>query len=167
MSGQFVFGYGSLVRSGGSPARLEGHRRAWQVAMDNSVDLPGYKYYVDAHSGERPALFVTFVDLVPDPRSSVAGVVFPVDDGELEALDSRERNYERRDVTAVVNPPVGGRIWAYFGTAEARKRYERGRSTNTAVVARDYWDAVGGFSGEPAPPIRDLRRIDLDWRNPL
>ena len=33
--------------------------------MDNSVDLPGYKYYVTP-DGERPPVFVTFLNLVED-----------------------------------------------------------------------------------------------------
>src|SRR3954452_9313466 len=77
---QFVFGYGSLVEAldaGGRAAHLDGYRRRWQVAMDNSRDLPGYKYYVDPRTGERPRVFVAFLDLAPDPRARVNGVLFP------------------------------------------------------------------------------------------
>ena len=75
---QFVFGYASLVEHlpDGFAADLKGHRRVWAVAMDNSRDLPGYKYYVDRHSGARPAVHVTFLDLEPDPATAVNGVVF-------------------------------------------------------------------------------------------
>jgi gamma-glutamylcyclotransferase (GGCT)/AIG2-like uncharacterized protein YtfP len=158
---EFVFGYGSLVDAlerGGSAATLRGYRRCWQVAMDNSVDLPGYKYYVDAVTGERPDVYVTFVDLAPDPDSSVSGVVFPVNGDALDALDARERNYERREVTGRVAPPTGGCVWAYFGTSDARERYERGRSAGTAVVSRAYLDVV---RHDPPVPVRDLKRVDL------
>jgi gamma-glutamylcyclotransferase (GGCT)/AIG2-like uncharacterized protein YtfP len=176
---EFVFGYGSLVEAlerGGSAAELRGHRRRWAVAMDNRQDLPGYKYYVDVPSGERPAVYVAFLDLTPDPSSSVNGIVFPVDDDALTSLDARERNYGRREVTRQVSPPPGGRVWAYFGTPEAHERFQRGRSTGTAVVSRTYSDGVrAGFSqlgpdalprfdastDDPPVPIRDLRRIDL------
>src|ERR687894_1532691 len=41
---QFVFGYGSLAAGfAGRRARLHGHRRVWGVAMDNRLDIPGYK----------------------------------------------------------------------------------------------------------------------------
>jgi dephospho-CoA kinase len=146
---------------GAREATLRGYRTVWQVAMDNSVDLPGYKYYLDPASGERPAVYVTFLDLTPDPTAMVAGVVFPVDDGTLAALDARERNYERADVTDRIDPPLGGPVHAYFGSAPAHRRYEAGKAAGTAVIARAYVDAVGP-SIEPAPvPIRDLRRVDL------
>src|SRR3954467_12850461 len=108
---EYVFGYGSLVEAleaGGAPAELRGYRRRWAVAMDNTRDLPGYKYYVDPETGERPAVYVTYVDLVKDPYSAVNGVVFEARD--LAALDARERNYERREVTGDIDPPTGGRI---------------------------------------------------------
>jgi hypothetical protein len=140
--------------------------------MDNSRHLPGYKYYVDADTGERPAVVVTFLDLVRDDHTAVNGVVFAVDEHRLATLDDRERNYRRREVTAAVHPPFGGRVWAYFGTAAARDRFERG----PAVVDRAYLALVrDGFaqlgpaelarfdaSTEPAAlPVRDLRRIDI------
>jgi gamma-glutamylcyclotransferase (GGCT)/AIG2-like uncharacterized protein YtfP len=172
---QYVFGYGSLVellRQSPTVAVLRGHRRRWQVAMDNSRDLPGYKYYVDAATGERPVVFVAFVDLAPDAGSSVNGVAFPVDAGQLAVLDARERNYERHEITDRVTPPTGGRVWAYFGTPEARSRFE----TGPTVVSRAYLEQIrDGFaqlgpeelrrfeesSDDPPVPIRDLRRVEL------
>jgi gamma-glutamylcyclotransferase (GGCT)/AIG2-like uncharacterized protein YtfP len=157
-------------------ADLPGYRRRWQVAMDNSVDLPGYKYYVDAATGERPAAFVTFVDLAPAPGSSVNGVVFPVDGHALPVLDARERNYERRELTGPLSVELDGRVWAYFGRDEARERYERGRAAGTAVVSRRYGDLVrDGFAqlgseeltrfaastDDPSVPVRDLERVEL------
>jgi gamma-glutamylcyclotransferase (GGCT)/AIG2-like uncharacterized protein YtfP len=149
---------------------LRGYRRRWQVAMDNSRDLPGYKYFVDAGTGERPAVFVTFLDLAPDPESSVNGVLLEVDDHRLAELDARERNYERREVTAAVDPAPPGTVWAYFGTAAARARFDQGN----AVVSREYLERVReGFealgelrrfdaSTDPPPvPVRDLVRVDL------
>jgi hypothetical protein len=146
---------------GARAATLRGYSRAWRVAMDNRVDLPGYKYYVDAASGERPAVYVAYVDLTPDPVATVDGVVFPVDDATLAALDARERNYARADVTGRVDPPPGGPVHAYFGSPAARRRYEAGKAAGTVVIARAYFDAIRP-STEPTPvPIRDLRRVDL------
>ena len=71
----FVFGYGSLVRRpGGIPCHLLGHRRAWNVAMDNRRTIPGYKYYVDPETGERPPVRVTFLNLYPAAEGQVNGV---------------------------------------------------------------------------------------------
>jgi hypothetical protein len=124
--------------------------------MDNRVDLPGYKYYVDPRTGERPAVYVAFLDLVPDPDSTVNGVTFSVTDEDLARLDQRERNYERR---VVIDAP---RTYAYFGTEAARARF----STGPTVIARSYFDLVpaefADSTDEPPVPIRDLERVDLD-----
>ena len=177
-----VFGYGSLLTSGPAadgmlPARLRGFRRRWGVAMDNRRTIAGYKVYVDAESGDRPPVYVTFLDIAESPSGWVNGVVFPVDDGELAALDRRERNYERCDVSGLVDGGRGrGRVWAYTGRMEARDRYRRGAEDGSAVVSRPYLEHVrAGFAalgGEmlrdfdrstdpPAVPLRDLRRVDL------
>ena len=149
---------------------LRGHRRRWQVAMDNSRDLPGYKYYVDAKTGERPAVYVAFLDLAHDPATEVNGVLFPVDEDGLTRLDARERNYERRDVTVAVHPAPPGTVWAYFGTAEARNRFDQGQ----AVVSSEYLERVrarfealdelrrfDASTDRPPVPVRELLRIDL------
>src|SRR6476619_422472 len=71
---EYVFGYGSLVRApGGHVAELIGHERRWGVAMDNTRDLEGYKYYL-APDGSRPAVFVAFLDVAPAAGASVHGV---------------------------------------------------------------------------------------------
>ena len=146
--------------------------------MDNSVDLPGYKHYLDPDSGERPPVFVTFLDLVEaGADGSVNGVVFPVSGEELELLDARERNYERREVTDRVDgAAAGARVWVYVGSEAARTRFEAARSRGLAVVDRAYLElvrnafAVRGTralrrfdesTAEPGVPVRALRRVDL------
>jgi hypothetical protein len=150
----FVFGYGSLASDGGTPARLRGYRRAWNVAMDNRLTIPGYKYYVDG-AGRRPEVFVTFLNLVAG--EGVDGVVVAIDD--LAALDERERNYERVDVSALVDHP--GPVFAYIGRDEAVARFEAGRRGGTAVVVRGYLESVRHLADPPPLPVLDLMRIDL------
>lgn len=176
-----VFGYGSLLGLAGDGrarpsrvCRLREHRRVWNVAMDNTVELPDYKHYRD-RDGVRAALFVTFLNLAPAPGCAVNGVVFGVDADELRALDRRERNYERVDVAELLDVPFDGAVWAYFGGELARGRFDAGASAGTAVVDRVYLDAVrAGFAGlgtdalaefdastdEPPCPIVPLRRVD-------
>jgi hypothetical protein len=144
--------------------------------MDNTRDLPGYKYYLDPETGDRPGVCVAYLDLAHDPRTAVNGVVFPVEAPALAALDRRERNYERRDVTAHLDPPIGGRVWTYIGTAAARERLERARERGAAVVDRAYFDTVrDGFAqlgpaelerfdastDSPPLPMTALRRVDM------
>jgi Gamma-glutamyl cyclotransferase, AIG2-like len=127
--------------------------------MDNARDLPGYKYYVDPHTGERPAIYVAFLDIAEDPGASTDGVVFPVDADRLARLDARERNYRRVEVE--VDPPTGGATYAYVGTPDARARFEAGRRGKSVFVARAYLEATPGSSAPPPVPIRDLERVDL------
>ncbi len=167
----FVFGYGSLFRlAGGIPCQLLGHRRAWNVAMDNRRTIPGYKYYVDPETGERPAVHVAFLNVYPAPEGRLNGVAFPVTQGVLERLDRRERNYDRIDVTPRLDVDLGGTVWTYLGSEAARERFEAG----TAVVSQDYFDAVreafaavGGLdefdrsTDRLTVPLRRLTRVDL------
>jgi len=142
-----VFGYGSLVGvAPGAPiARLPGFARRLGVAMDNAVDLPGYKYFVRADDGTRPAVHVAFADLVEAGRSTVNGVLLAAPD--LAALDARERNYDRVEVSDRIEvAPPGARVWAYVGSPEGRERFARGRAAGTLAVARAYVEAIrAGF----------------------
>lgn len=152
-----MFAYGSLVallgagagrrwHPDGFVADLRGFRRAWGVAMDNRRDLPGYKYYTDA-GGARPAVFVCFLDVAPatDDGAAVNGLCLPVSEAELAALDARERNYERVEVTEsvrVTGGEVRGRVWTYAGSSAGRERLRRGVASGTAVIDAGYLRAV-------------------------
>jgi gamma-glutamylcyclotransferase (GGCT)/AIG2-like uncharacterized protein YtfP len=149
-----VFAYGSLAAAGGEPRVLRDHRRGWGVAMDNRQTIPGYKFYVDAESGDRPAVYVTFVCIWPERGASVEGVLLEVDDAGLAALDQRERNYDRVDVSAHLDGD--GPVWAYVASADGRARFERGRREGTLVVARAYLEAARVETDLPVLPL--LRR---------
>lgn len=139
---ELLFAYGSLVARGGRPARLLGHARRFGVAMDNAVDLPGYKHYL-RRDGTRPAVHVAFLDVAPEPGAHVTGVLLDVEPAELPAIDARERNYRREDVTHAV-PGAPGRVWCYRGTPDARRRLFHARGRESAVVHRGYAAAVEG-----------------------
>jgi hypothetical protein len=149
----YVFAYGSLVRdlADGEVLALRGahlrdHRRAWNVAMDNSVSLPGYKYYLDAGDCSRPEVFVTFLNLIAAPGGRVNGMLVPVSAEELLELDRRERNYTRREVTTSIEPAAEGRVWSYFGKPEACRRFVAGLRAARAIVDESYLERVrAGF----------------------
>jgi len=126
----------------------------------------------------RPDVFVTYVNLVEDAAADAAvnGVLFPIDPGELAAMDERERNYVRLEVTDRMQVAVGERVWTYVGSDGARERYERGRRRGAAVVSVEYvelvrrcFSALGtgelerfeGSTDPPEVPTRALRRVDL------
>lgn len=171
-SRQWVFGYASLIADHAGadavPAELCGYRRVWGVAADNTRTIPGYKVYLDRSDGSRPEVFVSFLDLEPDPKATVHGLARPVDAARLAALDRRERNYERVDVSPAVRGP-GGRVWAYMGSRDGRARLREGVKRGRAVVSRDYVDKVRAAlralpEADALPdglPVRDLDRVDL------
>jgi hypothetical protein len=161
---ELVFGYGSLVAesSRGHVATLRGRRRGWGVAMDNSRDLPGYKSYRLRSDGSRPAVFVAFLDIEPDPDRAVTGICMPVGEHELRELDRRERNYRRVDVTSAIadaDADAGERVWAYSGSQAARGRLRNARARGCAVVSRDYLDGVLHAIAAIAPDeVADVER---------
>jgi hypothetical protein len=154
-----VFAYGALAGEvGGRPCVLRDHRCGWGVAMDNRRTIPGYKFYVDPRSGGRPEVYVAFLSIWPEPGASVSGVAFEVGDAALAALDDRERNYDRRDVGALVEPDLGATVWAYVGSAAGRERCAAGRAAGTAVVCEDYLARVPDGVPPDLPVLPLLRR---------
>jgi cation transport regulator ChaC len=173
----FVFGYGSLLdgADGGVACRLRGFRRTWNVAMENRRTIPGYKYYLDER-GERPEVFVTFLNVLADGGGFVNGVAIPVDSRGLALLDRREFSYERTDVTDRLDEDLGARVFAYLGRCAARARFERGHRSGRAVVSRAYLENVrAGFAArgmldefdrttDPLDlPAHELRQIPVPW----
>ncbi len=176
---EHVFGYASLVLDEGgrgTVARLPGYRRVWGVATDNLRAIPGYKMYLSRSDASRPAVYVAFIDIEPDPSSAVNGLVRQVSKAELKLLDLRERNYDRVDVSGQIEGESPGRVWTYRGSPEGRDRLRRGRAQRRAVVSRDYLEKVRAGLAALGPeherafaessflddlPVADLERLDL------
>jgi hypothetical protein len=143
----WIFGYGSLLAGGvlppgAVPCTLRGRRRHWGVAMDNRADLPGYKHYL-APDGSRPAIFVAFLDLRPQPGSVVDGLAIPVPDAALPALDDRERNYDRVELAGGdLDAALDGPVFTYRGSAAGRARLAQGLAAGSARISRAYAEAI-------------------------
>jgi cation transport regulator ChaC len=182
---EHVFAYGSVVGDGPAsscvPATLRGHRRIWGVAADNARAIPGYKQYRLREDGSLPRVFVAFLDVVEHRSCAVNGVVAPVDEAALALLDRRERNYDRVDVTAIVDTPVEGRVWTYVGSPAGRERLAAGTRDGRAVVCREYVEGVHSAFRELGDaayaaflasseldglPVLDLDRVDLPPAGP-
>ncbi len=117
----WIFGYGSLLnpnsieqtmsepfdRSRLELAWLNGYRRDWMVwdEVEFEYDPPRQ-------------VPLAYLALTPDPGARCNGVLFPVSFAELEAFDSRERNYRRVDVTGNLEASVKGAVYTYVGRAE-------------------------------------------------
>ena len=153
----FVFGYGSLVNilnleqylgrklipgADFIICNLNNFRRCWNVAMDNSLDLPDYKYYCDRLTGNRLPGFVTFLNIYSSESDAIAGILFSVTNAELQNLDRRERNYYRIDITAKIDANINGTAWTYVGLNEACKRYQTGLEQKNGMICGDYFNLV-------------------------
>jgi cation transport regulator ChaC len=174
---EWVFGYASLVPDGAGggavEAELTGYRRCLGVAHDNRRVIPGYKTYFSREDGSQPDIYVAFFDLEVADGMTVSGLALPVDSDRLEALDRRELNYERVDVSGLVDG-VSGQVWTYLGRASSRARLARGLSENSVVVSQDYLEKVhGAFRARGKAALREFERstvtheiqpMDLDRR---
>lgn len=168
----WIFGYGSLVDLGRlapflgrelAPkdvafGHLHGYRRAWNLATDNRLDLPGYKMYLDPVTGERPEVFVTFLNLRRVAPSGVGpqgngseqrvnGVAFRVTPKELQKIRDRERNYRLTEVTESWRAEergreLPGRLLTSLGKPEALARFHEGWATQRAVIRTSYRQIV-------------------------
>ncbi len=144
--------------------------------MDNSLDIPGYKFFVDRRTGSRPDVLVAFLSISAAPGDRVNGRLIEVSPDDLAGLDQRERNYARVDVTARLAGAGVGTVWAYVGRPEARERFAGGLRTGRVVIGDEYYESVrrafadSGRDGlaefervtDPPPcPIVGLRRVAL------
>lgn len=147
----FVFGYASLVgfdEPAALPGRLNGFRRFWGAAMDNWDAVNDPKHFVDPETGERPRIRVAYLDIYEQEGSSVNGLALPVDEARLAALDEREVNYERVDVSGAFEASGGerndrhGAVFTYTGTEAARERCRAGIAESNICVSAGYVAAL-------------------------
>ena len=173
----YVFGYASLVAiedAAAHPGRLHGYRRHWGVAMNNWEGGEEVKHFLDRATGERPRIRVAYLDIYEREGSAVNGLALPVDRERLRALDEREINYQRIEVTEAFEGTAAGRVFTYIGLDAARERCRQGAADGNAFVSRDYAagvrlaferlsaEALAEFdcTTDPLPfPERDLRVV--------
>jgi cation transport regulator ChaC len=156
----WIFGYGSLVdpddveRYVGfrpvegmewAPAVLNGYERAWNVGMHNIHDRDDDKFYTTVE-GERYKGIVLTLGLESNRDMSTNGLVFRIEPRNLAKLDSRERRYDRVDVTtsittsAHLNP--GSSVHTYIPNRDALATGADGMQAGTGAVSRSYHDKV-------------------------
>jgi hypothetical protein len=121
-------------------------------------------------------VFVTFLNIRPDDGGLINGALIPVRASELGTIDARERNYDRHEVTGLLDVDVGGRVWAYIGSDGGRERYRTGHARRRAVVSSEYLARVeADFASfgrhmlelfhlttrPPQVPLAPLRRVEV------
>lgn len=162
-------GRGGLRRGDAFFCRLRGYRRTWNIAMNNLGNIPGYRYYVDATTGERLPVYVTFLNVRPAASESIGGMLFGVSPEELGKVDRRERNYQRIAVDGAITHEVQGRVWVYQGLPAAEACFQEGLSSGQAVINRTYYTSViRAFRDRGEAALSDFfattDRIDLPMR---
>ena len=153
----YIFGYGSLVnltslqKTKGDAdldsinycyCHLLKHVRIWNVGMDNSKQIKGYKYYVNPIDLQQPDVFVTFLNVQESPDHAVKGILFEVSQEELLLFDQRERQYSRKDITDLLDIEIDGNAWVYTGLPDSMKRFEKAFENNRAVISQAYQELV-------------------------
>lgn len=155
---KWVFGYGSLVDLMSLKKTLEknqicsqeyiycslkGFVREWNVAMDNTKKIQGYKYYKNS-KGEIPPVGVTFLNLSKTKSDhAVNGILFRVNKKELERLTERERNYEPIEIDADLDiKPPAKKIIVFIASRDGRDRFDHFKTNGKAVISEEYRDQV-------------------------
>lgn len=183
MHGAWLFGYGSLVsptsveRTIGRlvefpeqriAADLQGYGRRWNYG---SLNLRGNW----THGGAKVTDgVVVSLGLAAVEAESCNGVVLRVTEDELAALDWRERDYDRTDVTDRIrvdcDQPLDAPVVTYVPRPSAVERYRAARDAGRAAVRASYWtlvhesfallgdDHLERFRATPAPdvPVADI-----------
>jgi hypothetical protein len=143
--------------------------------MNNWEGGEGAKHFLDRVSGERRRIRVAYLDLREAAGAAVNGLVLPVDAARLAALDEREINYERVDVSDAFEASAGDGVadvglgapprpsprivFTYVGTEAARERCKRGLAEGNAFVSRDYVDGVRrAFAALGEPALAEFER---------
>lgn len=180
---EWVFGYGSLVSPREAhamadlgapvPIELDGYRREWTVAMRNSAPENDAKHYVDPETGDRPDIYVVFLNVVPANGARCNGVAIPVDTEGLARFDEREVNYERIEVTDGVAEEFEGRVWTYTASRGGAERFRTGSRAGTAYIPDEYMAycvaafrergeaLLARFHATTAPPTVPQRSLKL------
>lgn len=182
MSEMWVFGYGSLVSpasmartlgrdvptdDGWAPAVLRGYGRRWNYGTSRI----GARW-VDGSTTVEEGLIVALGLVSADETCN--GVVTRLQAGEVEYLDRREADYDRTDVTELIDTDlaIAGRVVTYVPRPDAVMRYEYHRDEGRAGVAARYIDLVRRAFDDLGPdhralfeastPPPDIPIVDLD-----
>ena len=122
----YLFGYGSLINLDSAaktlgrslprelvqPAWLDGYQRSWTV-FDRATFVDGDRVGQAVH--------IIFLNLEPRQGATCRGVLIPLQPGDLDRFDQREKAYDRVDVTARIRPAIRSRVYTYVARADATR----------------------------------------------
>lgn len=146
----YFFGYGSLVNRDthiyfdAHPAQLKGWRRAWvRSAAFNRV----------------------FLSVIPDPDTTISGLIAAVPDADWAALDARESGYARLSSgAAVIHPLAHAPDIAHYAVPEA----EQGPTTRNTIILSYLDVVVQGYLREFGEDgVRNFFDTTNGWDTPI
>jgi hypothetical protein len=123
-----IFGYGSLLNIESlegtlghqytgpfEPCWLNGWRRTWNIIMPNEAR---YSFSI-----ENQVIYpknIIYLNIRPSRADRVRGVLFAINEGELQSYDSREWIYDRYDMAISLQGILvtGGPVFAYVGKTQ-------------------------------------------------
>lgn len=168
MSGVWVFGYGSLVSPASfgftlgrelTPgvdfveAEVGGYGRRWNYGVAQRVGRS------TGPDGSLQEWTMIALGVVASADETVNGVIGWVEPHEIAALDLRERNYDRVDVSATTTVhadiPIDAPIVTYVPRTIAMTHYRSARDRGEAAVAKRYWDLVDAAFDDLGPGRRE------------
>ncbi len=166
---QFIFGYGSLINSASRnstvgkvvpaiPVRVSaafGYLRAWDDRSSSGFTALGLR---------KPG--------ANEKASTINGVLYPVEGGDMAKYDARERGYRRVEVPRDEIEPVSwqqlpakGKIWVYIPfKADREPGVELPAASAEFPLLESYIDVVvEGAMDYGEPFARELLETTSDW----
>lgn len=136
----FIFAYGSLVNFDSAERTL--HRKladsdvtlAWLADYTRVWDYKSTVYADSLHKKET----AVFLNLRPESSARVNGIVFRVDEDELDSLRKREANYSLVEITGSLTPIFNEPVFAFICSDKAALS---DHDTN-CVIMQKYIDLV-------------------------
>ena len=156
-----LFGYGSLISKKSLEMTLDhpyagpfvacalvGWYRTWDVAMPNEL------FFAETPPGRLYPDHILYLNVMRKPGSLLNGVLFVVNESELNAMDRREWIYSRQDVSEDVRSATvrGGRVHVYVGKPE--HLMSDVKSPRRAAVRRSYLDILERGFGDLGQTFR-------------
>lgn len=151
MSDKYIFGYLSLLSSSSTkatigtenpttpkfiPVVLNGYKRTWDSCRKSINEK--FKRYVYSDSLKTVDYFC-WATLRRDPESTVNGVMFKVDDRDIEAFDFREGGYRRVEITENIKTYPGSRIGGdSYNVYTYISNVSHDEDVKRAIISMDY-----------------------------
>jgi cation transport regulator ChaC len=140
-----IFGYGSLISKTSfeytlgrslsddefSLDYLNGYARSWTL-FHKIKNYPKEKRLL-MPLGKK---YIVYLDITPMDNSRIMGSIVNVSDQEILRFDNRERNYDRVEVTKILdNPPEEMTVYAYIGDEKHKTTLV---PTSECVIVKEY-----------------------------